>query len=263
MLKRLALSLLLCIACSSLSFGMEAMAKDGCSNDCVSCHKLTEKDANELLKKTGITVKSVKQAPARGLFELLVEKDSKQGVLFMDYGKKNLIQGMMVNLESLQPVSAHSENLPQSKQVTSVDVSKIPVDKAVVIGNPKGAKRIYVFTDPDCPYCKKAHAELKKLAQIAPDVAIYIMLYPLPMHPGANDKARVVLETMDLSLLDKAFEGKDLPKPTKDSSKAAVDEIIRFASSNGINGTPTIVMPDGRIEVGMRDAETLKKMLEK
>ena len=89
------------------------------------------------------------------------------------------------------------------------------------------------------------------------------MLYPLPMHPGANDKARVVLETMDLSLLDKAFEGKDLPKPTKDSSKAAVDEIIRFASSNGINGTPTIVMPDGRIEVGMRDAETLKKMLEK
>ena len=263
MFKRLALSLLFCLACSSMTFAMEAMAKDGCSNDCVSCHNLTQKDANELLKKTGITVKSVKQSPARGLFELLVEKDSKQGVLYMDYGKKNLMQGMMVNLESLQPVSANADDLPQAKQVTSLDVKTIPVDKGVVIGNPKGSKRIYVFTDPDCPYCRKAHAELKKLAQIAPDLAIYIMLYPLPMHPGANDKARVVLETMDLALLDKAFEGKELPKPTKESSKAAIDEIIKFASSNGINGTPTVVMPDGKIEVGIRDAETMKKMLEK
>ena len=37
---------------------------------------------------------------------------------------------------------------------------------------------------------------------------------------------------------------------------------IKFANANGISGTPTMVMPDGRIEVGMRDAETLKKMLE-
>jgi thiol:disulfide interchange protein DsbC len=237
------------------------MAKDGCGGECTSCHSLTEKDANELLKKTGIHVKSVKQAPARGLFELLVEKDSKQGVIFVDYGKKHLIQGMIVNLETLQPVSAHAQDLPQPKQVTSVDVSKIPVDKAVIMGNPKGSKKLYVFTDPDCPYCKKGHVELKKLAAIAPDVAIHVMLFPLAMHPGAYDKARTVIETKDLGLMDKAFEGKDIPKPTKESSKLDIDAIIAFANANGISGTPTMVMPDGKIEVGMRDAETLKKML--
>jgi len=67
---------------------------------------------------------------------------------------------------------------------------------------------------------------------------------------------------MSHELLDKAFEGKDVPKPKKESSKKAIDEIVKFANDNGINGTPTIVMPDGKIEVGMRDAETLKKMLE-
>jgi thiol:disulfide interchange protein DsbC len=262
MFKTLLLTIMMTVVCATSPYAMDAMGKDGCSNDCVSCHKLTEKDAGDLLKKIGVTVKSVKQSPSKGLFEVLVEKDSKQGVIFIDYGKKNLMQGMIVNLDTLQPVSAHAQDMPQAKQVSSVDVSKIPVDKAVIMGNPKGSKKLFVFTDPDCPYCQKGHLELKKLASIAPDVAIHIMLFPLPMHPGAYDKSRTVLETKNLELLDKAFEGKDVPKPTKESSKAAIDEIIKFGNANGISGTPTMVMPDGKIEVGMRDAETLKKMLE-
>jgi thiol:disulfide interchange protein DsbC len=259
MFKQLILSVIVSLIIVSPSF---AMAKEGCGGVCSACHTLSVKDAGDLLKNVGVTVKSVKEAPAKGLFELLVEKDGKQGVLFIDYGKKHLMQGMIVNIETLQPVSAHSQELPQSKQVTSVDVKTIPVDNAMIMGNPKGSKRLYVFTDPDCPYCKKGHQELKKLVSIAPDVAVYVMLFPLPMHPAAYDKARTVLETKSQDLMDKAFDGKELPKPSKDSSKKAVDEIIAFANANGISGTPTMVMPDGKIEVGMRDAETLKKMLE-
>ena len=259
MFKELILTLAVSLIITSPSF---AMAKEGCGGACNTCHTLSQKDAGDLLKKTGVTVKSVKEAPAKGLFELLVEKDSKQGILFMDYGKKYIMQGMIVDLETLQPASAHSQELPQPKQVTSVDVKTIPVDHAVVMGNPKATKKIYVFTDPDCPYCQKGHAELKKLVSIAPDVAVYVMLFPLPMHPGAYDKSRTVLETKNLELMDKAFEGREIPKPAKDSSKKAVDEIIAFANANGITGTPTMVMPDGKVEVGMRDAETLKKMLE-
>jgi thiol:disulfide interchange protein DsbC len=259
MFKQLFALLFISIIIAAPAFAMD---KKNCGGECTSCHTLTEKDANELLKKTGINVKSVKQSPAKGLFELLVEKDSKQGVIFIDYGKKHLLQGMIVSLETLQPVSSHAQDMPQPKQVTSVDVSKIPVVNAVIMGNPKGSKKLYVFTDPDCPYCKKGHLELKKLVAIAPDVAIHVMLFPLPMHPAAYDKSRTVLETKSMELLDNAFEGKEVPKPTKDSSKKAIDEIIAFANANGISGTPTMVMPDGKIEVGMRDAETLKKMLE-
>ena len=259
MLKELLVAVAVTIIISSPSF---AMAKDGCSENCVSCHSMTEKEAGDLLKQTGITVKSVKHSPARGLYELLVEKDSKQGLLFLDFGKKHLMQGMIVSLDTLQPVSAHAQDLPQPKQVTHVDTTKIPVDKAVIMGNPKGSKKLFVFTDPDCPFCKKAHVELKKLAAIAPDVAIHIMLYPLAMHPGAYDKARTILETKSLELMDKAFDSKEIPKPARESSKKTVDAIIAFANDNGIGGTPTIVLPDGKVEVGMKDAESLKKLLE-
>jgi thiol:disulfide interchange protein DsbC len=259
MLKELCTAVATTMIIASSSY---AMAKEGCGGECASCHTLSVKDAGELLKKTGINVKSVKQAPSKGLFEILVEKDNKQGIIFIDYGKKHLLQGMIANLDTLQPVSAHEMNLPQTKQPTSVDVSKIPVDKAVIMGNPKGSKKLYVFTDPDCPYCRKGHDELKKLAKIAPDVAIHIMLLPLPMHPASYDKSRAVLETKSLDLLDKAFSGKDVPKPTKESSKKAIGEIVKFATANGISGTPTMVLPNGTIQVGMRDAETMKKMLE-
>jgi len=259
MLKELCIATAVSVILTTSSF---AMAKEGCGGVCATCHSLTEKEATEFLKKTGGIVTSVKQSPAKGLFELLVEREGQKGILLMDFGKKHLIQGMVVDLETLKPVSAHEQGLIQPKQQTSVDVKSIPGQLAVVMGNPKGTKKLYVFTDPDCPYCRKGHAELKKLAGIAPDVAIHVMLFPLPMHPAAYDKSRTVFETKSLDLLDKAFEGKDVPKPKKESSKKAIDEIVKFANANGISGTPTMVMPDGTIEVGMRDAETMKKMLE-
>ena len=57
MFKVLLATLAISIIIASPSF---AMAKEGCGGECTSCHTLTEKDAGELLKKTGVNVKSVK-----------------------------------------------------------------------------------------------------------------------------------------------------------------------------------------------------------
>lgn len=246
-------------------FATAVFASEGCGgggeqHNCATCHTLSEKEANQIFKQIGGTVKSIKDAPAKGMFELLMEKDGKQGIIFLDYGKKHLIQGTIIDIATLQPVIAHKDLLP--KQVTSVDVTTIPVENAVIMGNPKGSKKLYIFTDPDCPYCRKGHVELQKLAKIAPDVAIHIMLFPLPMHPGAYDKSRAIFESKSLEQLDNAFDGKEIAKPAKEASKAAIDANIKFGNKNGITGTPTMIMPNGKVEVGLRDAETLKKMLE-
>jgi len=240
-----------------------AMDKEGHGKDCTSCHTLSVKEASELLKATGGTVKSIKPAPIKGMFELLMDKDGRQGLIYIDYAKKRIMQGLVLDLATLQPVSAHTpQELPQQKQTTSLDTKTIPLENAIVMANPKGARKLYVFTDPDCPYCRKFHTELKTLAKTTPDVTIYIVPFPLPMHPGAYDKARAILETQSLDVLDKAFEGKEVPKPTQDGSKARIDANIKYGNANGITGTPTFILPDGKVVVGGRDAEALKKMLE-
>lgn len=259
MLNRLLITL---AAAAFIVSPLFAFAAEVHGTDCASCHKLNESDANELLKKIGVTVTSVKQAPVKGLFELLVEKDGKKGLIFVDYAKKNIIQGAAFNLDTLQPVTSHPLDQFQPKPVTSIDPKSIPIANAVVIGNPHGTKKLYVFTDPDCPFCRKMHIELLKLEKIAPDVAIYIMLYPLAMHPHSFDKARAILEAQSPDLLNQAFAGKEVPKPVKEASRAQIEANIKFATGNGISGTPTMVLSDGKVLVGMRDAETLKKMLE-
>jgi thiol:disulfide interchange protein DsbC len=236
------------------------LAADGCSSEPVAPG---EKEVADLLVRVGATVKSVKPSPVSGLYEILLEKEGRQGILYIDASKKYIIQGAIASLPDFRQVTAHKlEPPPQQNQSPSLDTKAIPLAGAITIGNPKGAKHLYVFTDPDCPYCRKMHTELKKLEQIAPDLAIHIMLFPLQMHPGAYDKARTILESKSRDVLDQAFEGKDVPKPSQESSRAMIDATIKFAGSHGISGTPTLVLPDGRIEVGGRDAEEVRKMLE-
>lgn len=260
MIKKITLVFILTAILACPAF-VQAIEGHG-SSDCASCHKLSIKDATELLKGIGVTVVSIKQAPVKGFFELLVEKDGNKGLLFLDFAKKEIIQGTVFSLMTLQPIASHPIDQLQPKHVTSIDTKTIPIKNAIIIGNPKGTKKLYVFTDPDCPYCRKMHSELRKLEKIAPDVAIFVMLDPLPMHPRAYDKARVVLETNTQEILDMAFSGKEVPKPVMDDSKKRIDANINFAKASGVSGTPTMVMPDGKLNAGVMDAETLKKMLD-
>ncbi len=239
-------------------------AKEGCgSHECTKCHSLSVKEANDILSFGGVAVKSVKPAPSHGLYEVLFEKDGRPGLVYIDYGKKNLIQGQTINLKTKEMVVAHEQEMPKPKQLTEINPKLIPVQHAFVIGNPKGSKKIYVFTDPDCPFCKTFHTELHKLAKIMPDLSINIMLYPIrQLHPQAYDKSRVVLARKKVDLLDKAFEGKELPAPKGDEGKAGIDAIIAFAQEQGINGTPMMFLPNGKLYQSARDPESMKKAIE-
>jgi thiol:disulfide interchange protein DsbC len=82
------------------------------------------------------------------------------------------------------------------------------------------------------------------------------------MHPTAYDKARVILGAADpVFMLNKAFAGEKLSAPGEKDLKEPVDETIKLAESLGITGTPTLVLPDGRIVAGFREADRIKKLL--
>jgi thiol:disulfide interchange protein DsbC len=232
-----------------------AMGKDGCGSDCTSCHSLTSQEASVLLKDIG-TVNSVKMSKVRGLYEIGLEKEGKQAVAYMDYAKKYLIAGQVFELASRSMLPTP----PAPKQI-KVDPAKIPQGNALLLGNPKGSKKLYVFTDPDCPYCAKLHAELNKLVTMDNEVAVFIKLYPLDMHPKAYDKSRVILGEKSVKLLETAFAGGKIPPPGKKHPKKGIDANKEYAKSVGINSTPSIILPDGRVEVGSRSAEELRKLL--
>jgi len=129
------------------------------------------------------------------------------------------------------------------------------------MGNTSGKKRLIVFTDPDCTFCERLHGELKKLVVLEPDLAIYIKMFPLKMHPEAYSKSRVILGANSLELLEKAFSGEKMPEPGDKDLKTPVDETIKLAESLGIDGTPALLLPGGLLISGARDAASLQKLL--
>jgi thiol:disulfide interchange protein DsbC len=229
------------------------------SVDCAKCHNLDMNEASKLMEGVG-KVLSVKHSPVRGLFEVSLESQGKQGTAYVDYAKKHLIAGTIFSLETKKP-AADGQSKSSPLNPAKVNTNSLPINNSIVLGNPDGKKRLFVFTDPDCPFCSKLHTELIKLIYMEPDLAIFVKMFPLKMHPGAYDKARVILGGDAPYLLNKAFAGEQLPAPGPKDAKEPVDESIKLGQSLGITSTPTLVLPDGRIVAGFRDASKIKKLV--
>ncbi|MBI3398224.1 MAG: DsbC family protein [Deltaproteobacteria bacterium] len=225
----------------------------GCGQDCASCHTLSKDEAKKLIKADAFKaeVNDVKISPVKGLWEIQgTTKEGKRFIVYVDFGKKYLVEGNFTPLEQLG----------KPPELRKLDLSKIPLTGTVIMGNPMASKKIIVFDDPDCPYCKKLHEEIKKILKTRKDIAFYIKLYPLDIHPKAYEKSKAILCKKSVNLLDDAFAGKELPQP--DCNTKEVDDNINLGRNLGINGTPAIIFSDGRLLPGYVDSQTLIKMLE-
>jgi thiol:disulfide interchange protein DsbC len=228
------------------------------NHNCSSCHSLSKQEAATIFKGIG-EVMDVKTSPLKGLYEVTVLQKDRKAVAYLDFSKKLLVPGPIFDIATKRPITPPPEELP--KIIPKADLDKIPPSNSIVMGNPDGKKRMFVFTDPDCPFCGKLHGELKKLVSMEPDLTIYIKMYPLDMHPGAYDKARVILGRGSLELLEKAFAGEKLPAPGEKDPKEPVDESIKLGTSLGVDGTPAMILPNGRMVAGTMDATKIRSLM--
>ena len=224
----------------------------GCAGNCIDCHKLEKKEAEEIIKKIAPNgkVTEVKLSPAKGLWQIEVDAGEKKGTLYIDFSKKFLIAGQIVPIDSI------GKPAPQRK----TDFSKLPLSQAVLMGPKKAQKKVVVFSDPDCSYCRKLHDEMKLVLEKRKDIAFYIILYPLPMHKDAYKKIQTVLCEKSLGLLDDIFSGKAVPEPKCGSEQ--VEKNIALAKELEFSGTPTLVREDGTVLSGYLPADKLAEWID-
>lgn len=239
-------TLLLLLLFSSPALAFEG--PPGCGKDCSSCHTLSSEEAEEMLKIKDV---KVSDAPAKGMWQVDGTQNGNKVRVYVDFAKKHV---MLIN--NFIPV----ENIGKPPEMKRFDLKDIPLSGTFLMGSKKAKKKVIVFDDPDCPYCKKLHIEIKKILEKRKDIAFYIKFYPLPMHPQAYEKSKAVLCSNSEKLLDDAFEGREVPKATCDTK--AVDENIELAKKLGISGTPGIILPDGRLVPGFVEGEALLRLID-
>jgi len=239
----------------SLSFSAHAM--EGCGDEdtkCTDCHKFNLNQAAELLGKKVDRILAVSPAEVPGLWLVEVEKDKKKFPLYVDFSMSYIISGNIVRLDD-------GENITKKRMedLNRVDFSAIPTDDALLLGKKGARTKVIVFTDPECPYCKKLHTELQQVVRRDPDIAFQIKLYPLKMHPNAYSISKSIVCRKSLALLEDSFAGKIVPPPLCETDQ--IDRNIELVSTLGIRSTPTLVLPDGRVMSGFKEADDILRLV--
>jgi len=246
----------------SLAFGKDMQ---GCGSDCKACHKITKDDARSILSAIdpNVEVESAEHSHVRGLFEVILKKDGKASVVYLDYSKKNLILGRVIDLKEKKDVTKETID-----EHSSIDVSKISTKNALVMGNKQGKKKMYIFSDPECPFCTKLHDQVLELLKEEPQLKVYIILFALPMHKDAGWKTQSIVceskKDMDkaIKMLEDSYHGRPVEK--LDCGKVNyADENKKMAAKLGVGATPTVVFQNGKVVMGAVGKEELKKYLNK
>ncbi len=199
-----------------------------------------------------LPIEEIRPTPMPGVYELR----AGQALYYSDAEGRYLIAG-----GHLFETATHRDlTRERLEEINRVDWSALPLDLAIASGDPKAKLKLAVFTDPDCPYCRR----LERLLKQAKGVRVYTFLYPLTqLHPEARRKAEAIWcsknrhETLVRTMIDDV-------DPGRGSCPTPIDRIQALGRSLNVNGTPTLIAGDGRRMSGApRTLDALMRWLER
>jgi len=205
-----------------------------------------EKKLKDMYPATRIDHVKASEIPT--LYEVSMGKNAA----YTDATGRYFIFGHLYDMKTQRDLTA--ERLEKQQRI---DFAQLPLTDAIKTVRGKGERILVVFSDPDCPYCKRLETELEKLDNIT----LYTFPYPLEgLHPDATSKAVAVW-----CASDRAHAWADLMKtgivPASKKCDNPIERNVQLAQRLGINGTPTILAADGRMLPGAASSERIEQWL--
>ena len=193
-------------------------------------------------------IDEIKRTPMPGLFELRVDGSE---IYYTDASANFLIQGHLIDTKNQRDLT--EERL---QKIMAVDFKSLPFKDAIVIVRGKGERKMAIFEDPNCGYCKRFERELQNID----NVTVYLFLYPI-LGKDSVDKSKAIWCSKDQS---KAWQDLMLrdqaPTPTG-CDTAALKRNVDFGQKQRINGTPTTIFADGSRISGAVEMAQIEKLL--
>ncbi|HKQ24498.1 MAG TPA: DsbC family protein [Burkholderiales bacterium] len=204
------------------------------------------------------SVESVTKTSHLGLYEVVVDGQ----VIYTDEKFSLLIDGSIIETSSMTNITAvRQQELEESKlKKLAFPFEQLPFEMAFKKVKGDGSRKIAVFSDPDCPYCKRLEKSFTKLD----NVTIHIFLYPLKeLHPKATDVARAIWCSPDRVKVWDDYMLRGVAPKSAGNCDNPVDKIVEFGQSKRISGTPTLFFADGKRVPGAIPIEQIEDILAK
>jgi len=195
-----------------------------------------------------LQVESIHKSPVAGLYEL----NTGAELLYTNDGTL-IFAGRIVDSKSREDLTAARWN-----ELNAIDFNSLPFDLAIKNVRGDGSRKIAVFADPLCPYCRQLEQEMQGLT----NVTIYTFLFPLEtIHPGASVKAVAIWCSKDRSSAwSKWMLQKTEPGDTR-CTGAPIDKLQALGEKLHVDSTPTFFTADGRRTRGAIKHNEIEQLL--
>lgn len=197
-------------------------------------------------------VESVTKTPFAGLYEVFMAGQ----IIYTDEKMTFLIaEGRLVDPKTKKDITGE-----RLEELTKIDFSSLPLEQAIKVVKGNGSRKLVVFSDVDCPYCKRL--ERNELANIN-DLTIYTFLYPLQqLHPDAPAKSKAIWCAPNrVAAWQDWIMNDQLPKAANNNCPVPLEKVGELAKKIGVTSTPTLIFADGKRMMGAQPYKEIEAAL--
>lgn len=195
-------------------------------------------------------VSSVSKSPIPGVFEVVMGSN----VAYTDMNAKFLFIGHIIDMST-------QTDLTQARidDMSKIDFSSLPLDKAIKVVKGNGMRTFAVFTDPDCPFCKRLEEGLKDVD----NYTMYVFMFPIAqLHPEAEAHATAIWCATDKVVAWKEYMLQGKLPASKGDCENPIRDLVNLGQQMGIQGTPTLFRADGARVPGFMPAPQMNAWLD-
>lgn len=193
-------------------------------------------------------IDEVSKTPINGLYEIRINESD---IFYTDAEGNFLIQGNLIDVRA-------KRNLTEERveKLSAIDFSALPIKDAFTVVRGNGKRKLAVFEDPNCGYCKRFERDLQKVN----DVTVYMFLFPI-LSADSTDKAKNIWCAKDQgkAWLDLMVRDQAVAKGNCDTS--VLDRNLALGRKHKITGTPTLFFEDGSRIPGAINAQQVEQQL--
>lgn len=192
-------------------------------------------------------IDEVSKTPMNGLFEVRVGTD----IFYTDAEANYLLHGSLIDARQRRNLTEE-----RTEKLMAVAFDTLPLKDAFTIVRGNGKRKMAVFQDPNCGYCKRFEREMLKVD----NVTVHMFLYPI-LGQDSTDKSRNIWCAKDRAKAWADWMVRDQAAPSASCDTAPLARNLEFGKKHKISGTPTLIFADGSRVPGAIGVAQVEKFL--
>lgn len=193
-------------------------------------------------------IEEVSKTPMPGLYEVRINQNE---IFYTDEKGDFLIQGSLIDTQARVDLTEQRVD-----KLSAIAFDDLPLKDSFTIVRGNGKRKLAVFEDPNCGYCKKFERDLLKVD----NVTVYVFLYPI-LGADSVEKSKNIWCARDKGKTFLDWMLRNVTPPVAKCDIAAINRIVAFGRNKRINGTPALIFANGTRVPGAIGVDSIEKML--